>query len=170
MSEADTTNDQTPAPKKAKKPSRSQMRSASRRLALQAIYQWQMNQSAVSEIETQFVIDQEMDGCDKSYFRELLQGVASSAKKLDGLFEELLDRPLSELDPIELAVMRIGSFELSERLDVPYRVAINESVELAKGFGATESHKYVNGILDKLAQRVRREEIAARREEKKAAK
>ncbi|MEP2619515.1 MAG: transcription antitermination factor NusB, partial [Marinomonas sp.] len=118
-------------------------------------------------IETQFVMDQDMASCDKSYFRELLQGVTASAKKLDGLFEELLDRPLAELDPIELAVMRIGAFELSERLDVPYRVAINESVELAKGFGATESHKYVNGILDKLAQRVRREEIAARREASK---
>lgn len=166
MSELETTNDQNPAPKrKEKKPSRSQLRSASRRLALQAVYQWQMNQSAVSEIETQFVMneDQEMASCDKIYFRELLQGVTASAKKLDGLFEELLDRPLSELDPIELAIMRIGSFELSQRLDVPYRVAINESVELAKGFGATESHKYVNGILDKLAQRVRREEIAARR-------
>jgi N utilization substance protein B len=122
-----------------------------------------MNQSAVSEIETQFVMDQDMDSCDKVYFREILQGVTASAKKLDNLFEELLDRPLSELDPIELAIMRIGSFELSQRLDVPYRVAINESVELAKGFGATESHKYVNGILDKLAQRVRREEIAERR-------
>ncbi|MDE8604277.1 transcription antitermination factor NusB [Marinomonas sp. RSW2] len=164
MSEVETTNDQTPAPKrKEKKPSRSQLRSASRRLALQAVYQWQMNQSAVSEIETQFVMDQDMDSCDKVYFREILQGVTASAKKLDNLFEELLDRPLSELDPIELAIMRIGSFELSQRLDVPYRVAINESVELAKGFGATESHKYVNGILDKLAQRVRREEIAERR-------
>jgi N utilization substance protein B len=168
MSEVETTNDQTPAPKrKEKKPSRSQMRSASRRLALQAVYQWQMNKSAVSEIETQFVMDQDMDSCDKVYFHETLQGVTANAKKLDNLFEELLDRPLSELDPIELAIMRIGSFELSERLDVPYRVAINESVELAKGFGATESHKYVNGILDKLAQRVRREEIMARREEKK---
>ncbi|MGO2234638.1 N utilization substance protein B [Marinomonas sp. UCMA 3892] len=170
MSEVETTNDQTPAPKrKDKKPSRSQLRSASRRLALQAVYQWQMNKTAVSEIETQFVIDQDrdMDSCDKVYFRELLQGVTASAKKLDTLFEELLDRPLSELDPIELAVMRIGSYELSQRLDVPYRVAINESVELAKGFGATESHKYVNGILDKLAQRVRREEIAARREANK---
>jgi len=170
MSEVETTNDQTPAPKrKDKKPSRSQLRSASRRLALQAVYQWQMNKTAVSEIDTQFVIDQDrdMDSCDKVYFRELLQGVTASAKKLDTLFEELLDRPLSELDPIELAVMRIGSYELSQRLDVPYRVAINESVELAKGFGATESHKYVNGILDKLAQRVRREEIAARREANK---
>lgn len=168
MSEVDTTDDQQPAPKKkAKKPSRSKMRSASRGLALQAVYQWQMNQSLVSEIETQFVIDQDMESCDKIYFHELLQGVASSTKKLDSLFEELLDRPLSELDPIELAVMRIGAFELSERLDVPYRVAINEGVELAKTFGATESHKYVNGILDKLAQRVRREEIAARREANK---
>ncbi|MCV2404083.1 transcription antitermination factor NusB [Marinomonas sp. C2222] len=164
MSEVETTNDQSPAPKrKAKKPSRSQMRSASRRLALQAVYQWQMNKTAVSEIETQFVMDQDMATCDKTYFHEILQGVTADAKKLDDLFEELLDRPLSELDPIELAVMRIGSFELAERLDVPYKVAINEGVELAKGFGATESHKYINGILDKLAQRVRREEIAARR-------
>jgi len=100
MSEVETTNDQTPAPKrKEKKPSRSQLRSASRRLALQAVYQWQMNQSAVSEIETQFVMDQDMDSCDKVYFREILQGVTASAKKLDNLFEELLDRPLSELDP-----------------------------------------------------------------------
>ncbi|MEL0637374.1 MULTISPECIES: transcription antitermination factor NusB [Marinomonas] len=165
MSEVETTNDQNPAPKKrkVKKPSRSQMRSASRRLALQAIYQWQMNHSPVSEIETQFTLDQDMSECDKAYFRELLQGVTSRAKKLDDLFEELLDRSLSELDSIELAVMRIGAYELSERLDVPYRVVINEGVELAKGFGASESHKYVNGILDKLAQRVRREEIAARR-------
>lgn len=164
MSEVETTNEQNPAPqRKAKKPSRSQMRSASRRLALQAVYQWQMNHTAVSEIETQFVMDQDMGSCDKTYFRELLQGVTASAKKLDALYEELLDRPFAELDPIELAVLRIGAFELSERLDVPYRVAINEGVELAKGFGATESHKYVNGILDKLAQRVRREEIAARR-------
>ncbi|SBS37276.1 hypothetical protein MSP8887_03636 [Marinomonas spartinae] len=168
MSEVETTNDQNPAPKrKDKKPSRSQMRSASRGLALQAVYQWQMNQSSVSEIETQFTLDQDMSACDKLYFRELLQGVTSRAKKLDGLFEELLDRPLSELDPIELAVLRLGAFELSERLDVPYRVAINEGVELAKGFGATESHKYVNGILDKLAQRLRREEIAARRQANK---
>lgn len=164
MSEVETTNDPSPAPKrKAKKLSRSQMRGASRRLALQAVYQWQMNKTAVSEIETQFVMDQDMATCDKTYFHEILQGVTADAKKLDDLFEELLDRPLSELDPIELAVMRIGSFELAERLDVPYKVAINESVELAKGFGATESHKYINGILDKLAQRVRREEIAARR-------
>ncbi|ADZ89797.1 transcription antitermination factor NusB [Marinomonas mediterranea] len=160
MSDLDKSNTQ---PKKAKKPSRSQLRSASRGLALQAIYQWQMNHSAVNEIETQFTLEQDMSACDKVYFRDLLQGVTAKAKELDSLFEELLDRALSELDAIELAVLRIGSYELAHRLDVPYRVAINESVELAKSFGASESHKYVNGILDKLAQRVRREEIAARR-------
>ncbi|TDO95876.1 transcription antitermination factor NusB [Marinomonas balearica] len=160
MSDLDKSNTKT---KKAKKPSRSQLRSASRSLALQAIYQWQMNHSSVNEIETQFTLEQDLSTCDKAYFRDLLQGVTSKAKELDTLFEELLDRSLSELDAIELAVLRIGSYELAHRLDVPYRVAINEGVELAKSFGATESHKYVNGILDKLAQRVRREEIAARR-------
>ncbi|RDL44076.1 transcription antitermination factor NusB [Marinomonas piezotolerans] len=158
-----TEQDKAKAPKK---PSRSQLRSASRALALQAIYQWQMNHSAVNEIEAQFAVDQDMGSCDKVYFRELVYGVSSKAKVLDNLFEELLDRSLSELDAIELATLRIGAYELSERLDVPYRVAINESVELAKSFGASESHKYINGILDKLAQRVRREEIAARRNAK----
>lgn len=149
--------------KKPKKPSRSQLRSASRSFALQAIYQWQMNHSSVNEIEAQFAVDHDMSSCDKTYFRELIYGVSSKSKALDALFEPFLDRSLSELDAIELATLRIGSFELSERLDVPYKVAINEGVELAKSFGASESHKYVNGILDKLAQRVRREEIAARR-------
>lgn len=152
--------------KKPKKPSRSQLRSASRSFALQALYQWQMNHSAVNEIEAQFAVDHDMSSCDKTYFRELLYGVASKSKTLDEQFEVFLDRPLSELDAIELATLRIGTFELVERLDVPYKVAINEGVELAKSFGASESHKYVNGILDKLAQRARREEIAARRNAK----
>lgn len=152
-----------PVKKKAKKLSRPQLRSAARSFALQAIYQWQMNQIPANHIEAQFVVDHDLDQCDKLYFSELLRGVIEHAKQLDALYEELLDRSLSELDPIELATLRIGAFELSERLDVPYRVAINESVELAKSFGATESHKYVNGILDKLAQRVRIEEITAQR-------
>lgn len=167
MSEQDHnkhTDDQAPQAKaKVKKPSRSQLRSAARSFALQALYQWQLNKMAVSEIEIQFTLDHDLSSCDKLYFRELIQGVTSQAARLDGLFEPLLDRSLSELDPIELATLRLGAFELAEKLDVPYRVAINEGVELAKSFGAAESHKYVNGILDKLAQRVRREEIAARK-------
>ena len=152
--------------KKPKKPSRSQLRSASRSFALQALYQWQMNHSSVNEIEAQFAVDHDMSSSDKTYFRELVYGVASKSKALDEQFEVFLDRPLAELDAIELATLRIGTFELVERLDVPYKVAINEGVELAKSFGASESHKYVNGILDKLAQRARREEIAARRNAK----
>ncbi len=165
MSEVDkSTQPKKSSKPKAKKPSRSQLRSASRSFALQAIYQWHMNRDAINEIEAQFAVDHDLATCDKVYFRELLQGVTANKSKLDDLFEALLDRSLAELDPIELTILRIGSFELSERLDIPYRVVINESVELAKSFGATESHKYVNGILDKLAQRIRREEIAARRE------
>lgn len=148
---------------KTKKLSRSQLRSASRSFALQAVYQWQMNQTPVNHIEAQFAVDYELENCDKQYFSELLTGVIKDVQTLDDLFESLLDRNLSELDPIELATLRIGAFELSQRLDVPYRVAINEGVELAKSFGATESHKYINGILDKLAQRVRIEEITAQR-------
>lgn len=144
---------------KDKKVSRSQLRSVSRRLVLQAVYQWQINHSIVSSIEMQFDQNQDMMSCDKTYFHELLQGVISHVKKLDSLFKELLDRPMKELNPVELAILRIGAFELSERSDIPYRVAINESIELAKGFGATASHKYVNGILDKFAQRVRHEEF-----------
>ncbi|MFT2110885.1 transcription antitermination factor NusB [Marinomonas sp. 2405UD68-3] len=165
MSEVDKSTQPNKGSKpKAKKPSRSQLRSASRSFALQAVYQWHMNRTPINEIEVQFAVDHDLGTCDKVYFRELIQGVTVRANKLDDLFETLLDRSLSELDPIELTILRIGSFELSERLDVPYRVVINEGVELAKSFGATESHKYVNGILDKLSQRVRREEIAARRE------
>jgi len=163
MSEDKTSQiDEQPKPK-AKKLSRSQLRSAARSFALQAVYQWQMNKVPVNHIEAQFVVDHNLETCDKIYFSELLTGVTNKAETLDTLFEELLDRPLSELDPIELATLRIGAFELSERLDVPYRVSINESVELAKSFGASESHKYINGILDKLAQRVRIEEITAQR-------
>ncbi|TBR37570.1 transcription antitermination factor NusB [Marinomonas agarivorans] len=156
-------SDDQPVDKKVKKLSRAQKRSAARSFTLQAIYQWQMNQTPVNHIEAQFAVDHDLTNCDKVYFTELLHGVIDNAKELDSQFEELLDRPLSKLGPIELAILRIGAFELSQRLDVPYKVIINEGVELAKSFGATESHKYVNSILDKLAQRARIAEITAQR-------
>ena len=96
-----------------------------------------------------------------------MRGVSSNSTELDSAYSPFLDRSVDDLDPIERAVLRIGSFELIHRIDVPYRVVINESVDLAKVFGATESHKYVNGILDKLAQRVRMVEIRARYEANK---
>ncbi len=122
-----------------------------------------MSGNAINDIELQFRMDNDMSGTDLPLFSELLHGVPSNASDLDKSFEPFLDRSLDDLDPIERAVLRIGSFELIHRIVVPYKVVINESVELAKIFGATESHKYVNGILDKLAARVRMTEINAKR-------
>ncbi len=157
-----------PTPKKTKKPSLTEKRRAARSFALQALYQWQMSGNSVTDIELQFRIDNDMSGADIPLFSELLHGVPAHAGDLDASFEPFLDRALTDLDPIELAVLRIGSFELAHRIVVPYKVVINESVELAKTFGATESHRYVNGILDKLAARVRMTEINAKRGAKKS--
>ena len=152
------------APKPKKKVSLTEQRRAARSFALQALYQWQMAGQPINEIDAQFRVDNEaeMRNTDKRLFSELLTGVASRKSELDEQFKPFLDRELDDLDPVELAVLRIGSYELIHRLEVPYRVAINESVELAKIFGATESHRYVNGVLDKLAQRVRMAEVKAR--------
>jgi N utilization substance protein B len=152
-----------PAPQKAKKTSLTLQRRAARSFALQALYQWHMAGQPVNEIEAHFRVENDMSGTDVKLFRELLQGVTHAKSELDEAFQPFLDRGLHELDPIELAVLRIGSFELMHRPEVPYRVAINESVDLAKIFGATDSHRYVNGILDKLAQRVRMVEIRGAR-------
>ncbi|MCV6591035.1 MAG: transcription antitermination factor NusB [Marinobacterium sp.] len=149
-----------------KKVSRTDQRRAARSFALQALYSWQLTANPINELEAQFRVDNDMRNSDISLFSELLRGVASRKTELDGTFEPFLDRMLDELDPIELTVLRIGSYELIERLDVPYRVAINESVELAKIFGATDSHRYVNGVLDKVAQRARMAEIREYREKK----
>ncbi len=150
----------TPKPKKV---SITEKRRSARSFALQAVYQWQIAGQPLTDIDAQFRVDNDMKDTDVQMFSELLHGVAKSKSELDKAFEPYLDRALHDLDPIELAVLRIGTYELMKRVEVPYRVAINESVELAKIFGATESHKYVNGVLDKLAQRVRYAEIRARR-------
>lgn len=150
-------------PRKSGKPSLTEMRRNARSFALQALYQWSMAGQSVNEIEAQFRVDNDMSNADTQLFSELLRGVSGASRDLDEAFRPFLDRPVDDLDPVELSVLRIGAYELMHRLQVPYRVAINESVELAKIFGATESHKYVNGILDKLAQRARSTEIRARR-------
>jgi len=100
-----------------------------------------------------------MSKVDLEYFHDILHGVPREKAELDAKIEKLLDRRLDELTPVELAILRLGAYEMVHRLDVPYKVVINESVELAKTFGATDGHKYVNGILDKLAQRDRMVEI-----------
>lgn len=150
--------------KSNKKASKTEMRRSARKFAVQAVYSWQMAGQPVNEIEAMFRVDNDMSQTDIALFGEILRGVATHSSELDQAYAPFLDRGLEELDPIEKAVLRIGSYELIHRISVPYRVVINESVDLAKVFGATESHKYVNGILDKLSQRVRMVEIRARHE------
>ena len=142
--------------------SKTEQRRSARKFSVQAVYSWQMAGQPVHEIEAMFRTANDMSQTDTNLFSEILRGVVSKSTELDEAFSPFLDRALDDLDPIERAVLRIGSFELIHRIEVPYRVVINESVELAKIFGATDSHKYVNGILDKLAQRVRMVEIRAR--------
>jgi N utilization substance protein B len=154
-------NESKPAAKKKKASLTTQRRNA-RSFALQALYSWTLAGQSLTDLEAQFRVDNDMADTDIKLFSELLHNIAASKSELDGLYSDFLDRQLEELDPVELNVLRIGAYELSKRIEVPYRVAINESVELAKVFGATESHRYVNGILDKLAQRVRMAEVKAK--------
>ncbi len=153
-----------------------QSRHAARELAVQGLYQWQMTGKSITAIEAEFrsqVADEDMEDhenwhkvmefADLALFHELLHNVVRFKADLDADISPLLDRRLEELGPIELAILRLGAYELSRRLEVPYRAVINEGVELAKSFGATDSHKYINSILDKLAGRLRGAEVAARR-------
>jgi len=145
--------------KHAGKKSSPAARRKARRFAVQAIYQWQLAGANLAAIEAEFRTDNDMSKVDLEYFHDILHGVPREKAELDAKIEKLLDRRLDELTPVELAILRLGAYEMVHRLDVPYKVVINESVELAKTFGATDGHKYVNGILDKLAQRDRMVEI-----------
>ena len=130
-------------------------RRKARKLAVQAVYSWQLSQNTFNEIEAQFLTDNDTSKVDVYYFLELLRGVGAFYKSLDEAIAPYLDRPISELDPVELAVLRIAAYELRERYDVPYKVAINEAIELAKSFGADDSHRFVNGVLDKAVDALR---------------
>lgn len=132
-------------------------RSRARRAALQALYQWQMTAEALDTISAQFREDKSWRRVDEDMFASLLYGVPGNVEALDAHLEPLLDRPVAQLDPVERAILRMGAFELAHRDDIPWRVIINECVELAREFGAEKSHKYVNGILDNLARRIRDE-------------
>ncbi|HAR31674.1 MAG TPA: transcription antitermination factor NusB [Gammaproteobacteria bacterium] len=130
-------------------------RRRSRRALLQAVYQWQMTGAGQALIEHDLGEDGALRKSDRDFFRELLRGVVAQVTSLDALLEPLLDRKLTELDKVELALLRLGAYELRERIDVPFRVVIDEYVELAKVYGAEESFRYVNAVLDRLAQSVR---------------
>lgn len=137
-------------------------RTNARMCAVQALYQWQMTGQNLNDIERQFLEEERLKGAQRSFFDELFRGVPKQLDVIDQALSAFVDRPVNKVDPVERAILRIGAYELLNRLDIPYRVVINEAVDLAKCFGADGSHKYINGILDKVAQQVRTVEIAAK--------
>jgi N utilization substance protein B len=136
-------------------------RSWARRCAAQALYEWQITGQDPARIAAQFLADEDLRKADPDYFRELVQQVPARAAEIDTALEPFLDRPLAQVDPVERAILRIGGYELTQRPDIAYRIVINEAVELAKVFGAEQGHRFVNGVLDKLARAVRPVEFGA---------
>lgn len=139
-------------------PSTPTARRKARRFALQALYQWQLAGAALSDIEVHFLTVNDMKKVDRNYFHDLLHGVPARLTEIDEALTPLLDRKVEELSQVEKVILRIGAFELLARQDVPWRVVINEGIELAKVFGADDSFKYVNGVLDKLSRDARQAE------------
>jgi len=137
-------------------------RHRARELALQGIYQWRITSGDEAQIEKQIHAEKNLGRYDKELFSKLLRGALSQHADLEALLAPHLDRPLAELSPVEFAVLLLGAFELSGHLEVPYKVIINEAVELAKTFGGTDGHKFVNGVLDKLAPQLRALEFSER--------
>ena len=126
-------------------------RSRARRRALQAVYAWQLSQSAIDKVIDQFRHEQDMEVADLEYFEALVRGVESNCEELDAGLAQFIDRGIAQVDPIERAVLRIAAYELKFRPDVPYRVVINEAIETTKRFGADHGHTYVNCVLDRAA-------------------
>jgi len=134
-------------------------RHKARHYAVQALYQWSISGNSLSSIETQFRTDFDFRNTDLEYFQELLHEVPKRIEVLEESFMPYLDIELDKLGAVERAVLRIATFELQERIDVPYKVVIDEAVTLARKFGASESHRFVNGVLDKVARDIRTLEI-----------
>lgn len=135
-------------------------RSRARHYAMQSLYQWQMTGNALHLIEAEYHADNDMSKVDTEYFHQLFHGAVEHREALDEAFKPYVKNiSLDKLDPITLALLRIASYEFKERVDVPYRVVINESVNLAKKFGAADSHKFINGVLDKVALDLRPIEV-----------
>ncbi len=136
-------------------------RHRARRLALQALYQWQVTGGDLGEISAQFVAENDSDKYDAAYFLDLFHGVPAHLDELDSELQPLIDRDIERVDLVERAALRLGVYELLHHPEVPFRVVINESVELAKIFGADKGHRYVNGVLDKVSKKVRSVEVKA---------
>lgn len=155
MSNAAAGNEAIKAPNKSP-------RHRARELALQGIYQWRVTAGDDAQIEKQIHAEKNLGRYDKELFSKLLRGALKQHADLEALLAPYLDRPIAELSHVEFAVLLLGAFELSQHHEVPYKVVINEAVELAKTFGGIDGHKYVNGVLDKLAVQVRAVEVKAK--------
>lgn len=137
-------------------------RRKSRTLIVQALYQWQLNEESTTDVEAQFRAQQEMLSADVEYFSEGLRYVLANIEALDKELEPCCDIELDQIDPIEHAILWLAAYELKQRIDLPYKVVINEAVEQAKQFGATDGHKFINGTLDKLSKTLRKLEVESK--------
>jgi len=142
-------------------PSTPSARRKARKFLVQALYQWELSANPINDIDAQFRIENDMEKVDTDYFSKILHAVPQKKAELDQAVAPYLDRRVDELDPISVSILRMGTYELMHCIDVPYKVVINESVNLAKTFGATDSFKYINGVLDKAARKLRSVEIKA---------
>ena len=138
-------------------------RTRARRYTVQALYEWHVTGNTPKDIEQQFLIEHHTRKFDRPYFNELLNGIAEQVEALDAEISSLSERPFKEVDIVEKAILRLGCFELKNRIDIPYRVVINEAIELTKTFGAEEAYRFVNGTMDKLAEKLRQTEVAAKK-------
>jgi len=138
-------------------------RRRARELALQGLYEWLVGRAELAAIDAHMREQEGFERCDSQHFDTLLHGCSRESAALDAVLAKHADRKISELSPVEHGVLLIGAYELAHCADVPYKVAINEAVELAKTFGGTDGHKYVNGVLDKAALELRPVEVAAAR-------
>jgi N utilization substance protein B len=130
-------------------------RAVARKLAIQALYRWQINASPWQDVVNEFAADEDMRKADRNYFNQLVTDICGSSETLDTALAAWMDRKPKDLDPVEHAVLWVGAHELKSAPDIPYRVVINEAVGLAKRFGATDSHKFVNAVLDAAARDLR---------------
>ena len=133
-------------------------RRKARELAMQGIYSWQMSGNSVEKIELSIATSNDMQKVDMTFFQDILRNVMVKTTDIDKAIKPYLGRLPEEIDPVEKAILRAATFELVHRMDVPYKVVINEAIELAKSFGAADSHKFVNGVLDKAVKTLRKDE------------
>ena len=168
---SDIDNPQAEGGTGAPNPTSKMARRRARELALQGVYQWLLSGNTATTVQRHLESETEnLDKIDRELFVSLLRGAIGGADELRGHFEPLLSRPLAELSPIEHAILLLGAYELHQNIDTPYRVVINEAIELAKGYGGTDGHKFVNGVLDKLAAQVRADEVEANAQQRRAAR